>query len=142
MGKKKRYSEEEFNLCTMWKQCIYINIEVASGRLLLLIVFWKNMTHQKIYKFWYSVVSDEVPSTSPQIVEQIKFIQEVALPGIPKLNDSALDEKKETKPYFLLKKDSRNGFDITYYILLSHQLMGRVIKSTRTFIIYLKMLIM
>ena len=47
----------------------------------------QNMTYQKIYTSWYYVVSDEVPSTSSQIVEQIEVIQEVVLPGISKLND-------------------------------------------------------
>ena len=31
----------------------------------------QNMSHQKIYTFWYYVVNDEVPSTSSQIVERI-----------------------------------------------------------------------
>ena len=47
----------------------------------------QNMSHQKIYTFWYYAVDDEVPSTSSQIVEQIEVIEEVVLPGISKLND-------------------------------------------------------
>ena len=47
----------------------------------------QNISHQKIYTFWYYVVNDEVPSTSSQIVGQIEVIQERVLPGISKLND-------------------------------------------------------
>ena len=52
------------------------------------------MSHQKIYQFWYFLVNDDVPSTSSQIVEQVEVIEEVVLPGISKLNDSALDKKQ------------------------------------------------
>ena len=42
------------------------------------------MSHQKAYTFSYSVVNDEVPSTSSQIVLQIEDIQEVDIdiPGV------------------------------------------------------------
>ena len=40
------------------------------------------MSHQKIYTFLYSVVNDEVPSTSSRIVEQIEDIQEVHITGV------------------------------------------------------------
>ena len=46
----------------------------------------QSMSYQKIYTFWYYVVHDEVPSTSPQILEQIEVIQ-VVLPETSKLND-------------------------------------------------------
>ena len=51
----------------------------------VLILFLKNMSHQKIYAFWYRAVNYEIPSTYSQIVEQVKIIQEVVLPGISKL---------------------------------------------------------
>ena len=51
------------------------------------------MSDQKTYAFWYYVVN-EVPSTSSQIIEEIKVIQEVVLPGICKLNDSAPDKEQ------------------------------------------------
>ena len=40
------------------------------------------MSHQKIYTLLYSVVNDEVPSTSSRIVEQIEDIQEVDITGV------------------------------------------------------------
>ena len=65
------------------------------------------MFHQKKYTFWYCIVNDEVPSTSSQIFEQIEVIQEVVLPGISKLNDSALDKREGDLTQFSPKKDSR-----------------------------------
>ena len=65
------------------------------------------MFHQKKYTFWYCIVNDEVPSTSSQIFEQIEVIQEVVLPGIPKLNDSALGKREGDLTQFSPKKDSR-----------------------------------
>ena len=73
----------------------------------VLILFLKNMSHQKRYTFWYCVVNDEVPSTSSQIVEQIVIIQEVVLLEISKLNDSALDKKQADLTQLFPKKDSR-----------------------------------
>ena len=64
------------------------------------------MSHKKIYTFLYCVVNDEVPSTSSQIVEQLEVIQEVVLPGISKLIDSALDKKHGKQIKFHIKKDS------------------------------------
>ena len=58
-----------------------------------LIHHMQKMFHQKICTFWYCVVNDEVPSISSQIFEQIEVIQELVLPGISKLNDSAPDKK-------------------------------------------------
>ena len=60
----------------------------------LLGLFLKNMSNQKIYSFCYCVVNGELPSSSPQIVEKIEVIQEAVLPGISKLNYSALDKKQ------------------------------------------------
>ena len=54
---------------------------------------FQNISHQKIYTFWYCDVSDEAPLTSSQIFEQIEVIQGVVLPGKSKLNDSAPDKK-------------------------------------------------
>ena len=43
--------------------------------------------------FWYSLVNDEVPSTTSQIVKLIEDIQGGDIPGVSKMNDSALDKK-------------------------------------------------
>ena len=61
------------------------------------------MSHQKIYTFWYYVVNDQVPSTSSQIVEKIEDIQEVVLPGIFELNNSALEKKQGDQIQFFPK---------------------------------------
>ena len=50
-----------------------------------------------------------MPFTSSQIVEQIDVIQEVVLPGIYKLNDSAPDKKQEDQAQFSPKKTLENG---------------------------------
>ena len=78
----------------------------------------QNISHQKVYTFWHCVVNDEVPSTSSQIVEQIEVIQGVVLPGISKMNDSAVDKKptEQTQifPRNILVKEK--WFDIAYHI--------------------------
>ena len=61
------------------------------------------MSHQKIYTFWYYVVNDQVPSISSQIVEKIEDIQEVVLPGILELNNSALEKKQGDQIQFFPK---------------------------------------
>ena len=61
------------------------------------------MSHQTIYTFWYYVVNDQVPSTSSQIVEKIEDIQEVVLPGILELNNSALEKKQGDQLQFFPK---------------------------------------
>ena len=61
------------------------------------------MSHQTIYTFWYYVVNDQVPSTSSQIVEKIEDIQEVVLPGIFELNNSALEKKQGDQIQFFPK---------------------------------------
>ena len=61
------------------------------------------MSHQTIYTFWYYVVNDQVPSASSQIVEKIEDIQEVVLPGILKLNNSALEKKQGDQIQFFPK---------------------------------------
>ena len=61
------------------------------------------MSHQTIYTFWYYVANDQVPSTSSQIVEKIEDIQEVVLPGILKLNNSALEKKQGDQIQFFPK---------------------------------------
>ena len=62
------------------------------------ILFLKNMSRQKLYRFWldirYCVGNDKVPLTSSQIIEQIEVIREVILVRISKLNDSALDKRR------------------------------------------------
>ena len=63
----------------------------------------QNMSHQKIYTFWYYVVNDQVPSISSQIVEKIEDIQEVVLPGILELNNSALEKKQGDQLQFFPK---------------------------------------
>ena len=63
----------------------------------------QNMSHQKIYTFWYYVVNDQVPSISSQIVEKIEDIQEVVLPGILELNNSALEKKQGDQIQFFPK---------------------------------------
>ena len=52
------------------------------------------MSHQKICTFWYSLFNNEVPSTSSETVEQIEDIQVGDIPGISKINDSALHKKQ------------------------------------------------
>ena len=61
------------------------------------------MSHQTIYTFWYYVVNDQVPSASSQIVEKIEDIQEVVLPGILELNNSALEKKQGDQIQFFPK---------------------------------------
>ena len=63
----------------------------------------QNMSHQKIYTFWYYVVNDQVPSISSQIVEKLEDIQEVVLPGILELNNSALEKKQGDQIQFFPK---------------------------------------
>ena len=60
----------------------------------ILILFLKNMSHQKIYTFSYSLVNDELPATFSQTVEQIKNIQGRYILGVSKINDLALEEKQ------------------------------------------------
>ena len=60
------------------------------------------MSHQKTYTFWYSLVNDEVPSTTSQIVKEIEDIQGGDMPGVSKMNDSALDKKQEDYKKFSL----------------------------------------
>ena len=50
------------------------------------------MSHQK-YIFSYCTINDEVPSTSSQIVEQIKVILEVVLARMSDLNNSAISQQ-------------------------------------------------
>ena len=64
--KENAYSEMDVDWYNMWKEYI-------------LILFLKNMSHQKICIFWFCIATDEVPSTFPQIVEQIGAIQVVVL---------------------------------------------------------------
>ena len=93
--------------------------------------FLKNMTDQKTYIFWYCVVNDEVPLTSPQIAEQIEAIQKVVWLGISKLNDSALDKKTwKLNTVFSKKMTIEKGKWICSCLLfsLSQQLMDRVIE--------------
>ena len=87
----------------------------------------QNISHQKVYTFWYCLVNDEEPSTSFQIIEQIEVIQGVVLTGISKTNDSALGKK----PKFSPKETLVNGKWFWYCLLnlLSHQLMHRVIEQ-------------
>ena len=78
------------------------------------------MCHLKIYIFRYCVVNDEVASTSSQILEQVEVNQEVVLPGISELNDSAPDKEPEDQTQFSPK--------IGLLYLLSHRLMDRVME--------------
>ena len=64
------------------KKTLGKNKEQVFRRGSWLIHHLQNMSHQKIYTFWYYPVNDEVPATSSQIVEQIEVIQEIALSGI------------------------------------------------------------
>ena len=57
-------------------------------------------------------VKDEVPSTSSQFVEQIKIIQEIALPGLSQLNDLAPDKKQGDQTQFSPKKTPEKGKQI------------------------------
>ena len=63
------------------------------------------MSHQKIYRFWYRLVNDDVPSSTSQIVKQIEDIQGGDIPGVSKMNDSAPDNKErlyENERYLML----------------------------------------
>ena len=93
-----------------------------------LIEHLQNMSHQKIYTFWYA--NDDAPATYSQIVEQIEVIQGVVLPWISKLNDSAPDKKQGRQTQFSPKKNREKGKWIWYcqLYLWSHQLMERVIE--------------
>ena len=85
----------------------------------------QNMSYQKIYIFWYYVVSDEAPSTSSQIIQPIELIQEVS-----KLNEQEPDKKQGHQTRFFPKKTLQKSKWILYCLLylLSHLLIGRVIK--------------
>ena len=87
------------------------------------------MSDQKTYAFWYYVVN-EVPSASPQIIEETKVIQEVVLPGICKLNDSAPDKEQGDQTQFFPKKTLEKEKWIWYCLLYlqSQQLMDRVVE--------------
>ena len=56
--------------------------ELIFSRENWLIHHLQNISHQKVYTFWWSTISDEVPSTSSQIVGQIEVIEGVVLHGI------------------------------------------------------------
>ena len=94
------------------------------------ILYLKNMSHQKMYKFWYCAVNDEVPLTSSKIAEQTEVIHEVILLRISKLNDSALEKKQGDLTQFFQKKTIEKGNWIWYSLLFSllQQLMDRVIE--------------
>ena len=100
--------------------------ELIFSRENWLIHHLQNISHQKVYTFWYCLVNDEEPSTSSQIIEKIEIIQGVVLTGISKMIDSALGKK----PKFSPKKTLVNGkwFWCCLLNLLSHQLMDRVIE--------------
>ena len=101
---------------------------IQKGR--WLIHHLQNISHQKVYTFWYCFINDELPSTSSKIVKQIEVIQGVVLSGISKMNDSAPGKKRKNKHYFLQKKPLVRGNWFWYCLLylLSHQLMDRVIE--------------
>ena len=75
----------------------YFTCEINSY---MLIMFLKNMSHQKIYTSWYCVVNHEVPLISSQIVKQIKVIQEEFLAKVSKLSGSAPDKKQRDQTQF------------------------------------------
>ena len=79
----------------------------------------KNICHQKIYTFWYCVVNDEVPLTFSQIAELTEVIQEVVLPEISKLNDSALDKKQGDQKHLSPKKTIEKEKWVWYCLLFS-----------------------
>ena len=60
----------------------------------MLILFLKNLSHQKIYIFWYCLVNDEVPSSFSQIVEKIRNIQGGDILEVSKMKDLALEKKQ------------------------------------------------
>ena len=83
-------------------------------------LFLKNLSHQKIYTFWHSLVNDEVTSTSSQTVEQIEDITGGGIPGLSKMNDSALDKEQGDYTQFSPKKDSRKmEIDLLYPIIFA-----------------------
>ena len=65
--------------------------------------FWKTCLIKETYTFLYSVVIDEVPSTSSQTDEQFAHIQEGDTPGASKLNDWHYTRNKEIEHNFLPK---------------------------------------
>ena len=72
-----------------------------------------------------------IPLFKPYLfMYQIEVIQEVVLPGISKLNDSALDKKPGEQTQFSPKKAAEKGKWIWYSLLnlLSPKLMDIVIK--------------
>ena len=60
----------------------------------MLILFLKNMSHQKIYILWYCLANDEVPSSFSQIVEKIRNIQGGDILEVSKMKDLALEKKQ------------------------------------------------
>ena len=94
----------------------------------------QNMSYQKIYAFWYYVISDKVPLSSSQIVDQIEVIQEVVLPGISTLNDEVPDKKKGEKTQFSPKTFLEDEMDLIFPIIFAitptDGLRNRVIDSS------------
>ena len=77
--------------------------ELVFRRGSCLIHHLQNISHQKVYTFWYCVVNDEVPSTSSQVFQQIEVIRGVVLPGISKMNDSVKEETQFSPKNTLVK---------------------------------------
>ena len=77
--------------------------ELVFRRGSCLIHHLQNISHQKVYTFWYCVVNDEVPSTSSQIFQQIEVIRGIVLPGISKMNDSVKEQTQFSLKNTLVK---------------------------------------
>ena len=73
------------------------------------------MCHWEIYIFQYRTVNNELPSTSFQIAEQVKVIQEVILRGISKLTQH-YTKNKETKQ-FSQKNSGKRNIDLILSII-------------------------
>lgn len=74
----------------------------------ILILLFKNISHQKIIH--YGIAVDHkgyIINSSQQIVEQIKVVQQKVLPEVFKLINTVLKNNNEFLCSFPLKKDSR-----------------------------------
>ena len=110
----------------------------------MLILFLKNMSHQKIYTFWYCVVNNEVPFS---LFSNSRIIWGCSTSSFTRSIQAEWLRTKQQgdQKHSLIQKGSRkkeNGFDIIYYIQYHTNWWIVFINSTRTFFICLKMYIM
>ena len=77
------------------------------------------MSHQKIYTFLYSVVNDEVPSTSSRIVEQIEDIQEVDIHRVHLGRMTQNYETRKPRTVFFKKYFRKRKMDLILPIIFA-----------------------